>query len=64
MNVSEIIELLGGAAKVNRILGLKDKSAKDVRAAITSNELRPKWIAKLKIEARRRSMKLNEFMEM
>tara|TARA_R100000049_G_C1875003_1_gene33390 strand:+ start:66 stop:266 length:201 start_codon:yes stop_codon:yes gene_type:complete len=61
MNFKETVALFGGPTKVSNILGLKDKSAKDVRRAINDNQPRANWIPKLKVEAGRRADVLRKY---
>ena len=48
MSFNEICALLGGPSSVNKILGLRDKSARDVRRALANNNPRKTWIPILK----------------
>lgn len=48
MNFREICELFGGPSRVNKILLLKDSTARDVRRRVASNNPRKCWINKLK----------------
>lgn len=48
-NFNQICALFGGPSRVNRILGLKDETARDVRRRVALNNPRKCWINKLKL---------------
>lgn len=49
MTFNQICALFGGPSRVNKILGLKDSTARDVRRCVASNDPRKDWIKKLKL---------------
>lgn len=63
MNFKEVCALFGGPSRVSRILGLKDKSCRDVRRAIADSNPRKHWDEKLRQHAKIEIEKLKGFID-
>mgnify|MGYP003146785573 CR=1 FL=1 len=63
MTFKQICALFGGFSNVSRLLGMADKTCRDVRRAATNNQPKPHWVPRLKEHAKVQIKELEVFIE-